>query len=146
MASKVKEIFVCRECGYEAPRWEGQCRACNSWNSYEMSTHVSFGKSSKNSTKKSPKKLNDINILEQSRISTGIEELDRTLGGGLVSGQVILLGGTPGVGKSTLLLQLAGLFSQKVLYVSGEESESQIAIRSNRLGVSSDLISIIWTN
>ena len=148
MASKVKEIFVCRECGYEALRWEGQCRSCSAWNSYEMSTHISFGKASKglNSSKKSPKKLNDISILEQSRVSTGIKELDRTLGGGLVSGKVILLGGTPGVGKSTLLLQLAGLFKDKVLYVSGEESESQIALRSNRLGVSSDLVNIISTN
>ncbi|PIR42935.1 DNA repair protein RadA [candidate division WWE3 bacterium CG_4_9_14_0_2_um_filter_35_11] len=148
MPSKTKEIFVCRECGYESPRWEGQCRSCSAWNSYERSTHVSFGKASKslNRAKKSPKKLSDINTSEQSRIPTGIAELDRTLGGGLVSGQVILLGGTPGVGKSTLLLQLAGLFTKKVLYVSGEESESQIALRSKRLGISSDDVNIMSTN
>lgn len=146
MLNKTKEVFVCRECGYEALKWEGQCRSCNAWNSYE--SIVSYVKKNRVSLadKKSPKKLSDINTSEQKRITSGINEFDRTLGGGLVSGQVILLGGTPGVGKSTLLLQLAGLFNEKVLYVSGEESESQLALRSKRLGVPSNKIEVLSTN
>lgn len=145
MPSKTKEIFICRECGYESPRWEGQCRSCNAWNSYE-SVVSTVSKTRQTIERKSPKNLKDINILEQKRIKSGIDEFDRTLGGGLVQGQVVLLGGTPGVGKSTLLLQLASLFKEKVLYVSGEESESQIALRSKRLGVSNSQINIISTN
>ncbi|MDA1061111.1 MAG: AAA family ATPase, partial [bacterium] len=148
MPSNVKEIFVCRDCGYESSRWEGQCRSCNAWNSYEQSSFVSTGPKSARSRaqSKSTKKLSEISTSSYSRITTGIPELDRTLGGGLVAGQVVLLGGTPGIGKSTLLLQLAGLFDDKVLYISGEESDSQIALRSKRLGVDSETVDIISSN
>jgi len=145
---KTKAIFVCRECGNEFSRWEGQCRACNAWNSLEeLQISAKSSKSGRKSSTKlqSPQNLEDIDISKADRISTKILELDRVLSGGLVKGQVVLIGGTPGIGKSTLLMQLAGSFDQKVLYVSGEESESQVALRAKRLGIKSKNIDIIST-
>jgi DNA repair protein RadA/Sms len=154
MAKKSSTVFMCTECGNEFPRWAGQCPACKAWNTLVEMNAVphSFGKSGKGSTKSKgkselikPKKLSSIDPSEFKRTSTGIVELDRTIGGGLVTGQVILLGGHPGIGKSTLLLQLASTFGKKVLYASGEESESQIALRADRLKVKTDNIDIIST-
>ncbi len=158
MPKKSSTVFVCTECGNEFSRWEGQCPACKAWNTLVEMDAVphSFGKSGRGSgsgkspSKKSgelikPKKLSSIDPSEFVRTTTGIPELDRTIGGGLVSGQVILLGGHPGIGKSTLLLQLAATFGKKVLYASGEESESQIALRADRLKIKTEQIEILST-
>ena len=147
MSSKLKDVFVCKDCGYESPRWEGQCRGCGLWNTFEQIEIVTSTKSGvKLSTGRAKaKNLSQIDVKLFNRTKTGISELDRTLGGGLVTGQVILLGGTPGIGKSTILLQLANSFAGNVLYASGEESETQIALRSQRLGIKKD-IDIISTN
>lgn len=152
MPKQSKTVFMCNECGNEFAKWAGQCPACKAWNSLVEMQAVphSFGKAGKSSGKKTgeiikPKKLSSIDPSEFTRTSTGIPELDRTIGGGLVTGQVILLGGHPGIGKSTLLLQLASTLKRKVLYASGEESESQIALRADRLKVKTDEIDIIST-
>lgn len=132
-------IFVCQQCGNEYSKWLGKCTACNAWNSLVETTTVT-GKSKKSKTSRSrqvesqTQKLTDIKASEMKRITTGISELDRSLGGGLVSGQVVLIAGEPGIGKSTLLLQLADNIN-KTFYVSGEESSTQVAIRAERLGI-----------
>lgn len=147
MPPKSKSLYFCKECGNESTVWQGQCRACGAWNSYveapskNYSKYTAF-KSSRNIT---PHKLSDIKIDEKSRIKTNISELDNVLNGGVVPGQVILLGGQPGIGKSTLLLQIADKISRKVLYVSGEESDSQVALRASRLKLSNKEISIVST-
>ncbi len=133
-------IFVCQQCGNEYSKWMGKCTACNSWNS--LVETAQFAKKSKNkSNSTSPRlrgtpsvKLTNIKASQMQRTSTGISELDRALGGGLVNGQVVLLAGEPGIGKSTVLLQLANNL-KKTLYVSGEESASQVGIRAERLGI-----------
>jgi DNA repair protein RadA/Sms len=134
-------IFVCQQCGNEYSKWLGKCTACNAWNSLvETTTVTGKGKKSKSSGRSSrvvenqTQKLTDIKASEMKRIATGISELDRALGGGLVSGQVVLIAGEPGIGKSTLLLQLADNL-KKTFYVSGEESSTQVAIRAERLGI-----------
>ena len=136
--AKSKTIFVCNECGYESTKWLGKCPACNSWNSFFEQKIVE----SKNSSLKAdknlnniPQKLNTYEAKETIRTSTGFEELDRVLGGGLVKGSLILLGGEPGIGKSTLILQLCDKVQGEgnVLYVSGEESAEQIKLRADRL-------------
>ena len=154
--SKSGNIYVCRECGYESPRWEGQCRECHKWNTLEE-VETGFSGGSKLSYRSrsrldrigsgaKPKKLSSINPSSFKRISTKIGELDRALSGGFVPGQVILLSGTPGVGKSTLLLQLAGKYDGKVLYVSGEESETQTALRAERLGINMPNVDVLSSN
>lgn len=154
MPKQSKTVFMCKECGNEFSRWAGQCSACKAWNSLVEMDAIphSFGKAGKGSTKKvgaseaiKPKKLSSIDPSEFVRTTTGITELDRTIGGGLISGQVILLGGHPGIGKSTLLLQLAATYNKKVLYASGEESESQIALRADRLKIKTEEIDIMPT-
>ena len=143
--AKSKIIFVCDECGYESAKWLGRCPACGSWNSFFEQKIVE----SKNSSLKAnaegnktniPQKLNSYEAKETIRTSTGFEELDRVLGGGLVKGSLILLGGEPGIGKSTLILQLCDKVKGegKVLYVSGEESAEQIKLRSDRLQIKND--------
>lgn len=136
--AKNKTIFVCNECGYESGKWLGKCPACNSWNSFFEQKIVE----SKNSNLKAeknlnniPQKLNSYEAKETIRTSTGFDELDRVLGGGLVSGSLILLGGEPGIGKSTLILQICDKVKGEgqVLYVSGEESAEQIKLRADRL-------------
>jgi len=140
--AKNKTVFVCNECGYESPKWMGKCPACNAWNSFFEEKVVSSSNS--NSVKKKevskPIELNKIEGKSEAKISTGFNELDRVLGGGLVNGSLILLGGEPGIGKSTLILQICNKIKTdgKVLYVSGEESGEQIKLRADRLGVKND--------
>ncbi len=136
--AKTKTVFVCQNCGAESPKWIGRCPSCREWNSYheEIVSPVSSGKPGffRELEKRNPRLLDGIEADEGRRHKTGIPELDRVLGGGMVSGSLLLLGGEPGVGKSTLALQLAlALKGVKVLYVSGEESEEQISLRAQRL-------------
>ena len=141
--AKNKTVFVCNECGYESSKWLGKCPACNSWNSF-FEQKVVETKSSllSNSDKKinTPQTLNSYQAKETIRTSTGFGELDRVLGGGLVKGSLILLGGEPGIGKSTLILQICDKVQGegKVLYVSGEESAEQIKLRADRLGINNE--------
>ena len=142
MAKPAKTIFVCNECGYESIKWLGKCPACNSWNTF---FEQKIEKVTENGVKKikernEPKALNSYKGQEVSRISTGFGELDRVLGGGIVKGSLILLGGEPGIGKSTLILELCDKIKGegKVLYVSGEESAEQIKLRADRLGINND--------
>ena len=136
--TKAKTVFVCQNCGVESAKWIGRCPSCKEWNTYHeeiiapaSSRGMSF---SANMEKRKPELLDNIEADEKNRHKTGISELDRILGGGMVSGSLILLGGEPGVGKSTLALQLAlALKDTKILYVSGEESEEQISLRAHRL-------------
>ena len=137
--AKNKTVFFCGECGYESVKWLGQCPSCKTWNSFTEAPVVKKGGSSlKTGTAASlPTKIKDISLEADERIITGNSELDRVLGGGIVKGSLVLVGGDPGIGKSTLLLQMCAELAEKnisVLYVSGEESERQIAIRSERLG------------
>ncbi len=131
--AKKKSIFECIECGYKSAKWMGKCPACGSWESF---VEVSEQKTTSNS--KSPSKVlkfDEIQKDEITRFSSNDKELDLVLGGGIVPGSLILIGGSPGVGKSTLMLKLAGNLDKKVLYVAGEESPGQIKIRAERLGI-----------
>ena len=140
--AKNKTVFVCNSCGYESPKWMGKCPACNEWNTFFEEKVIS--NSSSNSGKKKevskPIELNKIEGKVEAKTSTGFNELDRVLGGGLVNGSLILLGGEPGIGKSTLILQICNKIKTegKVLYVSGEESGEQIKLRADRLNVKND--------
>lgn len=144
--AKIKTKFVCRECGYESPKWMGRCTECGAWNSFEEEAAPKkaaspSAKSPEYGTYAKPKKLKDIVFETERRVSTLDEEFDRVLGGGIVPGSMILLGGDPGIGKSTLLLQSVdniGKSGKKVLYVSGEESEKQLKMRAERMKVTSD--------
>jgi len=136
--SKTKTVFVCQNCGTESPKWIGRCPSCKEWNTYheEIIAPVSGRETNLiyNAEKKNPRLLDNIEADETKRVNTGMPELDRILGGGMVNGSLILLGGEPGVGKSTLALQLALALKQiPVMYVSGEESEEQISLRARRL-------------
>jgi DNA repair protein RadA/Sms len=145
--AKSTSVFVCSECGYESPKWLGKCPACNSWNTFyeeKISKQSSNGKNVNKEVAK-PIKLTDVESREEVRKKTGTEELDRVLGGGLVKGSLVLLGGEPGIGKSTLILQLCSKIAEsskdkKVLYVSGEESAEQIKLRADRLNIHNDNI------
>ena len=142
MAKTNKTVFVCNECGYESSKWLGKCPACNSWNTFfeqKIDTVVENGVK-KIKERQEPKKLNSYEGKEAVRINTGIDELDRVLGGGLVKGSLVLLGGEPGIGKSTLILQICDKIKTdgKVLYVSGEESAEQIKLRADRLEINKD--------
>ena len=139
---KAKTIFVCNECGYESAKWMGKCPACNSWNTFfeeKLSTKVESGKREKK-IQEAPKPLKSFVGQDAQRTSTGYAELDRVLGGGLVKGSLVLVGGEPGIGKSTLILQLCDKVKGegKVLYVSGEESAEQIKLRADRLNIKND--------
>ena len=140
--AKAKTIFVCSECGNESPKWLGKCPACNSWNTFYDQKIEKYTETNKADKKinNTPKPLNTYVGQEANRTSTGFSELDRVLGGGLVKGSLILLGGEPGIGKSTLILQLCEKVQGegKVLYVSGEESAEQIKLRADRLEVKND--------
>lgn len=143
--SKQKTIFICQECGTTSPRWQGQCHNCNQWNTFVEEIQVDPKKALKSragfsgSISKATA-LSNIKGKEHSRISTSISEFDRVLGGGIVKGSVTLVGGDPGIGKSSILLQIMAFLSlnQKVLYVSGEESLEQIALRAERLSLPKD--------
>lgn len=142
MLKNKKTVYFCQECGYESAKWMGQCPACKAWNTFveEMvsSKKISAGSSVKTSQKRQePIILKDISLSEDERQTTNIGELDRVLGGGIVPGSLVLVGGDPGIGKSTLLLQVCRNLSQKqlaVLYISGEESLRQIKLRADRIG------------
>ena len=143
--AKAKTIFVCSSCGYESAKWLGKCPACNEWNSFyeeKVVNQVSTagGKSSSSRERSVPRKLKEVEGIEATRTSTGIGELDRVLGGGLVKGSLVLVGGEPGIGKSTLILQLCDKAKGdgKVLYISGEESAEQVKIRADRLNINND--------
>lgn len=143
MAKGKATVFFCKECGYESSKWMGQCPGCREWNVFveEPIVKKKSGMSNGKQEFVKPVKLNDINIEETTRLKTGLRELDRVLGGGIVAGSLILVGGDPGIGKSTLLLQVCkNVASQdkKVLYISGEESLKQIKLRAERLGSFSD--------
>jgi len=144
MATKIKSVFFCQECGYESSKWMGQCPGCRQWNTFVEETvkpkaaavkGVSAATSGGEAG--SPKTLSEIVLNDEERYDTHIGELNRVLGGGLVKGSLILVGGDPGIGKSTILLQVAGNISgdkRDVLYISGEESLQQIKLRANRIG------------
>ena len=141
--AKIKTIFVCSSCGYESPKWLGKCPACNEWNTfYEEKEQKIVAVDGKRKEASKPKALNSVEGKEAFRMPTGYEELDRVLGGGLVKGSLVLVGGEPGIGKSTLILQLCNKLSSdgKVLYVSGEESAEQVKIRADRLNITSENI------
>ncbi len=153
MAKGKTTIFFCQNCGYESSKWMGQCPACHEWNTFaEEPTSPSKGKTGRSlaGITAEPLRLSQVDIHEGQRISSGIKELDRVLGGGIVSGSLVLVGGDPGIGKSTLLLQVCHHLTQsgrKVLYVSGEESAQQIKMRANRLGESkNELLILCETN
>jgi len=136
---KTKKIFTCQNCGYQSSKWLGRCPDCNMWNSFvEEDYQPPLSKTKERSSfyQDEPVLLKDVPVDEKARIKTNIEELDRLLGGGLVCGSVILLGGEPGIGKSTLSLQISNSLTEageRVLYVSGEESVAQTRMRANRL-------------
>ena len=135
---KTKVLFVCNDCGGEHLRWQGQCQFCREWNTLK---EVNSLQSTVNrSEARKPKKISEITLAQTARLKTGIEEFDRVLGGGIAGGSAILLSGSPGVGKSTLLLQVAEKIGRQspVVYVSGEESEEQVAQRASRLGAGAD--------
>ncbi|MGE4287672.1 MAG: DNA repair protein RadA [Salinivirgaceae bacterium] len=136
--AKAKTVYICQNCGAQSPKWTGKCNSCDQWNTFVEEVVITSAKSpallSQNATGNKPVLLKEINEANQVRISTMNTEFDRVLGGGLVPGSVTLIGGEPGIGKSTLLLQISQKFSGTVLYVSGEESADQIKLRANRLG------------
>ncbi len=140
MANKDRVTFICGECGYESAKWMGKCPQCESWNTMNEFAAVKVKSASPSGTAVS-QKLSKVVSLPQKRVSAGMGELDRVLGGGLIRGMVVLLGGDPGIGKSTLLLQAADTLAGEcvVLYVSGEESASQIKLRADRLGMKNDI-------
>ena len=147
--SKTKTIYFCTSCGNESPKWQGKCPACGQWNTYqehvEKPTAIGRPKATSISSERTPQRLNELSSDEEIRFTTGNSELDRVLGGGAVTGSLVLVGGAPGIGKSTLLLQICQCLcnSQKVLYVSGEESERQIKLRAQRIGVNTDTLYIL---
>jgi len=147
--TKIKTFYQCQSCGYSSPKWLGKCPDCGNWNSFVEEKSTSGSKQAASLRligKTEPVALGSIEGTSEFRISTGIKEFDRVLGGGVVPGSVILVGGDPGIGKSTLLLQtFAGLSTKtgKLLYVSGEESPQQIKMRADRLSVSSDNIILL---
>ena len=145
---KAKTVFFCTECGSESPRWSGRCTVCGAWNSMVEQAAERPSKNSKMSRVKAPVKVSritDMQADEEIRFSTGMGELDRVLGGGAVKGSLVLVGGAPGIGKSTLMLQICqqlGKFA-KVLYVSGEESTRQLKLRAERLRVDSENLFVL---
>ncbi len=150
MAKDKKSVFFCQNCGYESAKWMGKCPGCGKWNSMAeetVSTRQGSATSKIEKAKKTePVALSAISLKEENRIKSGIDELDRVLGGGIVAGGLMLVGGDPGIGKSTLLLQLCQKLSEKelkVLYVSGEESLTQIKMRADRIGKFSDSLKLL---
>lgn len=161
MAKAKATAFFCKECGYESAKWLGQCPGCKEWNTFveelvgkkEPVSKRGIGSGGDGGilgAKAKPSRLSDIHIDEQDRMKTGYEELDRVLGGGVVKGSLVLVGGDPGIGKSTLLLQVCrnlAASGQKVLYISGEESLKQIKLRGNRIGeITGDLLFLCETS
>ncbi|MBR2447580.1 MAG: DNA repair protein RadA [Clostridia bacterium] len=148
MAANSKVVYVCKECGYETAKWMGKCPSCNAWGSLEENVRLNKKSAAAPNTVNravSAKALSQIDITTEERFVTGIKELDRVLGGGIVKGSGVLLSGDPGIGKSTILLQICNALQNalNILYVSGEESAIQIKMRANRLGVQSDNLTIM---
>lgn len=150
MAKGKKTVFFCQECGYESPKWMGQCPGCKSWNTFVEETisptaGKSVGIAAAAGRKVEPVALSQVQMNQEERLQTGIRELDRVLGGGIVAGSMTLVGGDPGIGKSTLLLQVCRNLAEKVsvLYISGEESLKQIKLRAQRIGAFSDQLLLL---
>ena len=148
--AKKKTAFFCQSCGSQSPKWLGKCPSCDEWNTYVEELLTSDDDQSwrasntKTNTKSKPVAIDSVSADKEQRTSTNDQELDRVLGGGLVNGSIVLMGGEPGIGKSTLLLQVAlQLKSSKILYVSGEESEQQIKMRADRIGGGSSSLFIL---
>lgn len=147
--AKVKTVFFCTSCGNETPKWQGKCPSCGAWNTLqehiEKPAAPGITRSSPVGVSRKAQKLSELSSGDEMRFSTGMGELDRVLGGGAVAGSLVLVGGAPGIGKSTLLLQICNSLcaGRSVLYVSGEESERQLKLRAVRLGVSPDSLYII---
>ena len=148
--AKAKTVFYCTNCGNETPRWQGKCPACGAWNTIEE--HIEKPTAGSVKTKaapvgqsKRPQRLHEISSEGETRFSTGMGELDRVLGGGAVAGSLVLVSGAPGIGKSTLLLQICNSLcaDRSVLYVSGEESERQLKLRAERLGVAPESLFVL---
>ena len=141
---KTKTIYYCTNCGNETPQWMGKCPACGAWNTLterrELPVKAPRRADPESHSERKPKRLSQIVSGSEQRFLTGLGELDRVLGGGAVKGSLVLVGGAPGIGKSTLLLQICRQLcrSQRVLYVSGEESESQLKMRAEQLGIDTD--------
>lgn len=142
--AKIKSVYICSECGYESPKWYGKCPSCGEWNTMneeikDTSKSSPTVKSRSFSSYAKPYSITEISTDDEHRYDTGCKELNRVLGGGIVKGSLILLGGDPGIGKSTVLMQICQFMgnSLKILYVSGEESKRQLKLRANRLGVNS---------
>ena len=150
MLKNKKTVYFCQECGYESAKWMGQCPGCKAWNTFVEET-VSAKKPASGTTGRTEKRqepviLRDISLSEDERQTTKIGELDRVLGGGIVPGSLVLVGGDPGIGKSTLLLQVCRNLAERqvsVLYISGEESLRQIKLRANRIGEFSDKLQLL---
>ena len=144
-----KTVFVCSECGAEYSKWNGKCSACGAWNTLEETQPVTVGTGKAAPTGNfTYSRISEISYDDETRYDTGISELDRVLGGGLVKGSLVLIGGDPGIGKSTLLLQICGFMGKDhtILYVSGEESERQIKLRAERLGVTCENLFLASNN
>ena len=143
---KEKRVFYCSSCGNETPRWLGQCPACGAWNTLtEAPAAPKAAVKSRPVRRSAPKRLDELDQTEEIRFSTGVRELDRVLGGGAVRGSIVLFGGAPGIGKSTLLLQACGQMTEpeRILYVTGEESEHQLRMRAERLGVNRNSLYVL---
>ena len=149
MAGKSKVVYICNDCGYESPKWYGKCPGCGKWNTMEESVQLPAETKAVSATRTvlgtAAMKIKDISVDNEHRYHTGLSELDRVLGGGLVKGSLVLISGDPGIGKSTILLQICEYLGREhnILYVSGEESARQIKLRANRLGVTSEGLKIL---
>ena len=148
--SKIKSLYVCSQCGYETAKWYGKCPSCGEWNTFteelrETAKAASSLSQPRRTVTAAPTPISQISTEDEERYYTGFKELDRVLGGGIVKGSLVLLGGDPGIGKSTILLQICSHLGKilKILYISGEESKRQIKLRASRLGVDSDNIYVI---
>jgi len=146
MKKQAKYIFICQSCGYQTPKWMGRCPDCGQWNSFVEEAPESGIKSNKFSAMGEPQAIDAISLDPEFRFKTGITEFDRTLGGGLVPGSMVLIGGDPGIGKSTIILQVVGrlsLLGLKSLYLSGEESPQQIKLRADRLSIKAENLYVV---
>lgn len=148
---KNSTVFFCQNCGYESSKWMGQCPGCHEWNTFVEETVLTPAKGKSTSSRNAqstgvPVSLQEISLDDEDRLTTHSGELDRVLGGGLVRGSLTLVGGDPGIGKSTLLLQVCRMLAldkREVLYVSGEESLKQIKLRANRIGEFNDHLKLL---